>query len=80
MVGEVDRHQLNTEKRLTSLEVDSKIIRSDINTIKNNHLAHIESNMGSLDRKIEKIDNRLWAVLFGIITLALTNIVVTIFN
>ena len=51
------------QERLTQVEIDTKHIRADIDTIKNNHLSHIESNMGSLDRKIEKIDNRLWAVL-----------------
>ena len=51
------------QERLTQVEIDTKVIRSDIDTIKNNHLAHIESTMGSMDRKIEKLDTRLWGIL-----------------
>ena len=58
------------QERLTQVEIDTKHIRADIDTIKNNHLAHIESNMGSLDRKIEKIDNRIWAVLILLVASA----------
>jgi hypothetical protein len=33
--------------------------------------------MGSLDRKLEKLDNRVWAILFAIVTLAATNVLAT---
>jgi hypothetical protein len=78
MVKLVDKHKLIQEKRLTQVELDCKIIRTDINTIKNNHLAHIESTIGSLDRKIDKLETRVWAILFGIVMLGLTNIIATI--
>ena len=51
------------QERLTQVEVDTKHIRADIDTIKKNHLAHIESNMAQLDRKIDKVDQRLWGIL-----------------
>ena len=83
MVGLMDKTELEKMKegvRLTQLEIDTKIIKTDLNTIKNNHLAHIESNMGSLDRKIEKLDNRVWAILFSIVILAASNVIAAFFN
>jgi hypothetical protein len=73
----VELEKAKQDVRLTQLEIDTKIIKTDIKTIKDNHLAHIESNMGSLDRKLEKLDNRVWAILFAIVTLAATNVLAT---
>ena len=77
----MDHKQLETAKqdvRLTQLEIDTRIIKTDIKTIKDNHLAHIESNMGSLDRKLEKLDNRVWAILLSIVLLIGSNLLATI--
>ena len=38
-------------------------IKHSIETIKNNHLAHLESDMCKQTKAIEKIDNRIWWVL-----------------
>lgn len=38
-------------------------IKTDIKIIKENHLAHIESDMEKQSNKIEKMDARLWWVL-----------------
>lgn len=45
-----------------NLEVEVALIKQDINTIKDNHLAHIERDMNKMSNKIDKIDNRLWAI------------------
>ena len=42
-------------------------IKSDIKSIKDNHLAHIEVDMNRIRRTVEKLDTRLWA--FGAIVL-----------
>jgi len=42
---------------------DIQEIKTDIAIIKTNHLAHIEKDMASMDKKIEKMDMRIWAVL-----------------
>ena len=80
MVGTVELEKLNTETRLTQVEIDTKLIRSDITTIKNNHLKHIEKSMDSMDKKIEKLDTRIWAILFGIVMLAISNVMATIYS
>ena len=38
-------------------------IQFDIETIKDNHLYHIEKDMALQTKKIEKLDNRIWWVL-----------------
>lgn len=38
-------------------------IKHSIDTIKNNHLHHIEKDMERQTKQIEKIDNRIWWVL-----------------
>lgn len=80
MTPKMDSKKLKTEERLAQVELDTKIIRSDINTIKTNHLAHIEKSMDSMDKRIEKLDNRTWAILFSIVILAASNVVATFFN
>ena len=42
---------------------DIQDIKHSIDTIKNNHLAHIEKDMARMDKTIEKMDNRIWWVL-----------------
>jgi hypothetical protein len=42
---------------------DIQNIKQDINTIKTNHLFHIERDMEKQSKQIEKIDNRIWWVL-----------------
>ena len=63
----------NTAKviRMEQDEVKTEIalIKQDINTIKDNHLAHIEKDMNRIHNKVDKIDNRLWWIA-GIIIAA----------
>jgi len=75
----VELEKLNTETRLTQVEVDTKLIRSDITTIKNNHLKHIEKSMDSMDKKIEKLDTRVYQILFSIVILAASNVIAAFF-
>ena len=42
----------------TIKELDAKI-----DTIKNNHLAHMSQDIDRIENKVDKMDNRLWAVL-----------------
>ena len=42
---------------------DIQDIKNSIDTIKNNHLHHIEKDMEKQSKAIDKIDTRIWAVL-----------------
>ena len=48
---------------------DIQEIKTDINTIKTNHLYHIERDMEKQTKIIEKLDNRIWWVL-GLLVVA----------
>ena len=50
-------------KQLEQNTQDIASIKGSIDTIKNNHLHHIEKDMASMDKRIEKMDNRIWWVL-----------------
>lgn len=51
------------------VKVEIALIKQDINTIKDNHLAHIEKDMNRIHEKVDKIDTRLWMIA-GIIIAA----------
>ena len=40
-----------------------KELAQEIKNIKENHLAHIEHDVSKLERRVESIDGRIWAVL-----------------
>ena len=52
-----------------STETEIALIKKDIETIKDNHLAHLEKDVNLIHKKVDKIDNRLWW-LAGIIIVA----------
>lgn len=58
-------------KRPTLEELDHKI-----NTIKDNHLAHMADDIDRIEIKVDRMDNRLWAVLILIIAGLLAPIVI----
>jgi len=57
------------EVKQDEVKTEIALIKQDINTIKDNHLAHIEKDMNRIHTKVDKIDNRLWW-LAGIIIAA----------
>jgi hypothetical protein len=40
-----------------------KKLAKEIEIIKSNHLAHMAQDIDKMDKKIEKMDNRVWAIL-----------------
>jgi len=48
-------------------------IENDIGVIKNNHLAHIESSIGRIEKTMDKMDNRLWAIVAIILAAAVAS-------
>ena len=42
---------------------DIEHIKQSIDTIQHNHLAHIEKDMARLDKTIDKMDTKVWAIL-----------------
>jgi hypothetical protein len=40
-----------------------KELAKEIEIIKNNHLAHMAEDIDRVEAKVDKIDNRIWAIL-----------------
>jgi hypothetical protein len=40
-----------------------KELAQDIKLIKENHLAHMQDDIDQIEKKIEKMDSRVWAIL-----------------
>jgi hypothetical protein len=40
-----------------------KELAKEIEVIKNNHLAHMAQDIDRIETKVEKMDNRVWAIL-----------------
>ena len=71
-MSDMDVKELEKAKqdvRLTQLEIDTKIIKTDLTNISKN-LDHIANNhLSHLKDDISRLDTRVWAILFAIITL-----------
>ena len=50
-------------KQLEDNSKDIQEIKSTLHTISTNHLFHIEKDMASMDKRIEKMDARLYWIL-----------------
>jgi|TARA_R100000734_G_C3316512_1_gene109061 hypothetical protein len=51
------------EEQVSENTMMLKVLEKDITTIKDNHLHHLEKDVASLHKKVEKIDARIWWVL-----------------
>ena len=63
------QEKATTITKRNSTETEIALIKKDIETIKDNHLAHLEKDVNLIHKKVDKIDNRLWW-LAGIIIVA----------
>jgi|TARA_R100000030_G_scaffold86406_1_gene69835 L-lactate utilization protein LutB len=53
------------EIKAMSYDNDTEIalLKKDVNEIKNNHLAHMKDDIDRIEKKVDKIDNRIWWIL-----------------
>lgn len=47
-----------------------KDLAKEIDEIKNNHLVHLKQDIDKMDKKLEKMDTRLWAILILLVASA----------
>jgi len=77
MVETMDQKELEKAKtgvRLTQLEIDTQLISKDVKQIRDNHLHHMAQDIDRVENKIDKMDQRLWAIMFMIVALAASNV------
>ena len=44
-------------------DTEIALLKRDVETIRDNHLAHMKHDIDRIERKVDKIDNRIWWVL-----------------
>jgi len=40
-----------------------KDLAAEVKVIKENHLAHMQQDIDNIEKRLEKMDNRIWAIL-----------------
>jgi uncharacterized protein Yka (UPF0111/DUF47 family) len=66
--------------RLTQLEIDTQLISRDVKQIRDNHLQHMAQDIDRIENKLDKVDQRVYMILFSIVILAASNVIATFFN
>lgn len=53
------------EEQTVAYDKDTEIalIKRDVENIRDNHLHHMKQDIDRIERKVDKIDNRIWWVL-----------------
>ena len=55
------------KEKIKTMKYDSDteiaLLKKDVAEIKDNHLAHMKDDIDRIERKVDKIDNRIWWVL-----------------
>jgi len=55
-----------------------KELAAEIKTIKDNHLAHMAEDIDRVEKKVEKMDTRVWAILIILVAAVVIPEVVTL--
>jgi uncharacterized protein Yka (UPF0111/DUF47 family) len=53
------------QERLTKLE-------ATVENIRDNHLQHMAQDIDRIENKVDKLDNRIWIVLLGVMSILAT--------
>ena len=61
MIKTERKEKTKTMKYDTDTEI--ALLKKDVAEIKDNHLAHMKDDIDRIERKVAKIDNRIWWVL-----------------
>lgn len=68
------------QDRLTAVEISVAKVETSLEVIKNNHLAHLDQDIKTVDKKIDRLDMRVWGILFSIIVLIATSVISITFS
>ena len=61
MIKTERKEKTKTMKYDTDTEI--ALLKKDVAEIKDNHLAHMKDDIDRIERKVDKIDNRIWWIL-----------------
>lgn len=65
------------EKQTMKYDSDTEIalLKKDVAEIKDNHLAHMKDDIDRIERKVDKIDNRIWWILGILVSTQLASMI-----
>tara|TARA_Y100000015_G_scaffold17245_1_gene16598 strand:- start:186 stop:440 length:255 start_codon:yes stop_codon:yes gene_type:complete len=61
-------------------DIEIKIIKKDIETIRDNHLVHLQQDVRRVENKVDKIDMRIWGILIIIIASTIGTVLAGLFT
>ena len=65
------------EKQTMKYDSDTEIalLKKDIAEIRDNHLEHMKDDIDRIERKVDKIDNRIWWILGILVSTQLASMI-----
>ena len=79
-MDKIELEKAKKDVRLTQLEIDTKIIKTALKVLRDNHVHHLAMDIEKMDKKIDKLDQRVYMILFSIVILAASNVIATFFS
>ena len=61
-------------------DIEIKIIKKDIETIRDNHLVHLQQDVRRVENKVDKIDMRIWGILILIVASTVGTVLAGLFT
>ena len=56
-------------------DTEIALLKKDVAEIKDNHLAHMKDDIDRIERKVDKIDNRIWWILGILVSTQLASMI-----
>jgi L-lactate utilization protein LutB len=66
---------MSDRQQIQQNTADIQEIKTDIHTIKTNHLWHIERDMSELKEKVQAMDGRLWWILGVLVSTTILSLI-----
>ena len=73
MIKTERKEKTKTMKYDTDTEI--ALLKKDVAEIKDNHLAHMKDDIDRIERKVDKIDNRIWWILGILVSTQLASMI-----
>ena len=61
-------------------DIEIKIIKKDIEMIRDNHLVHLQQDVRRVENKVDKIDMRIWGILILIVASTIGTVLAGLFT
>ena len=61
-------------------DLEIQIIKKDIETIRDNHLVHLQQDVRRVENKVDKIDMRIWGILILIVASTVGTVLAGLFT